>query len=116
MATNIFGNISPPPGVDKYVNQAGTTGAQGGGLFLLITNIFRFAAVIGGLVLIFQIIMGGYGYLMAGGDSKKVEAAWAKIWQAVLGLAIVVGAFAIAGVVGRLFGINILSPELYGPQ
>ena len=116
MATNIFGNISPPPGVDKYINQAGAAGAQGGGLFLLISNIFRLAAAVGGIILVFQIIMGGYGYLMAGGDPKKVEAAWAKIWHATLGLAIVAGAFAIAGVVGRLFGFNILSPTLYGPQ
>lgn len=116
MATNLFGNISPPPGVDKYITQAGASGAQGGGLFLLIANIFRFAAVVGGLILVFQIIMGGYGYLMANGDSKKVQLAWAKIWQAILGLAIVAGAFALAGVVGRLFGFNILSPTLYGPQ
>ena len=108
----LFGNVTPPAGVAKYISKGGS---QGGGLFILISNIFRLMAVVGGIILVFQIIMGGYGYLTANGDSKKVEAAWAKIWQAVLGLAIVASAFTIAGVVGRLFGINILSPEIYGP-
>jgi len=104
----IFGNITNPT---KY----GTDIDKGQGLFTFLSNVFKFAAVAGGIYLIIQIILAGFDYISASGDVKKTEAAWAKIWQSLLGLVIISSAFIIAGVVGRLTGINILSPEIYGP-
>lgn len=102
----LFGNITNPT---KYAS------AQGQGLFTFLGNILKFAAAAGGIYMIIQIILAGFDYINAAGDSKKTEAAWAKIWQSLVGLAIISAAFIIAGVIGRLTGINILSPEIYGP-
>lgn len=109
----VFGNISPPPGVDKFVSKAG---GQGAGLFLLISNLFKLAGVIAGIYFLFQIITAGYQYISSSGDSRVVEKAWAQIWQSILGLIIVAGAFLIAATIGRLFGIDIINPVIYGPQ
>jgi hypothetical protein len=49
------------------------------------------------------------------GDPKKFQQAGDTITQSILGLVIVAGAFILAGLVGRLTGINILSPTIYGP-
>ena len=105
--TSPFGTITNPT---NY------TGAQGQGLFDFLGNILKFAAVAGGIYMIIQIILAGYQYISASGDVKKTEAAWAQIWQSVLGLVIISAAFIIAGLVGRLTWINILSPEIYGPN
>jgi hypothetical protein len=104
----IFGNIDNPT---AYGSE--TDGGQG--LFSLISNILKFAGVVAGLFFILQIILAGYGYISANGDPKKTEAAWAKIWQSALGLAIVGSAFVLASVVGNVFGIDILNPVILGP-
>jgi hypothetical protein len=61
------------------------------------------------------LIFAGFQYISASGDVKKTEAAWAQIWQSLVGLLIISAAFIIAGLVGRLTGINILTPTIYGP-
>ncbi|MDP4009904.1 MAG: hypothetical protein Q8P53_02885 [Candidatus Shapirobacteria bacterium] len=105
-ADPLFGSVSNPT---KYNSK------NGEGLFLFLSNIFKLIAVIGGIFLIFQIIMAGFAYISASGDPKKTEAAWTKIWQSILGLLIIASAFIIAGVVERLTGINIINPVIYGP-
>lgn len=100
----------------KIENPTKYTSAQGQGLFDFLGNILKFAAVAGGIYMIIQIILAGFDYINAAGDAKKLENAWAKIWQSLIGLAIISAAFIIAGVIGRLTGLNILSPTLYGPN
>lgn len=102
----IFGTISNPT---NY------TSNQGSGLFTLISNILKLAGVIAGLFFVVQIIMAGFSYMSANGDQKKVDLAWAKIWQSLIGLLIVGGAFVLASVVGRIFGIDIINPTIVGP-
>lgn len=110
MLATIFGGISAPEAIAKY-----NKGTAGSGLFLFISNIFKFISVIGGIFLIFQIIMAGFAYISASGDPKKTEAAWIRIWQSILGLLIIASAFVIAGVVERLTGLKIINPVIYGP-
>lgn len=102
----IFGSITNPT---KY------SGNQGQGLFDFLSNLFKLAGLIGGIYMVIQFIQAGYGYLSANGDPKKIEQAWAKIWQSVLGLVIIASAFVLAGVVERLTDISILKPHLEGP-
>ncbi len=104
----IFGNIQAPTQLSKYT----TAGTQGQGLFLFLSNVLKFAAVIAGIVMVVQFVLAGYMYISANGDVKKTEQAWTKIWQAILGLVIIASAFTIAAVVGRLTGLNILNPTI----
>lgn len=116
-----IGPINPPSFFQKYTTtQDGDIvgGSQAAGLMILLNNILRLAIVIAGLFAFINIILAGYGFLGAGGDPKKIEAAWAKIWQSMLGLLIILGSFILAGIFGwLLFGDAraILSPKLYGP-
>jgi hypothetical protein len=102
----IFGNIANPTAI---------VSTNGSGLFTLLSNLFKLAGVVAGIFFVFQIILAGFGYLSASGDPKKTEVAFAKIWQSILGLTIVAGAFVLASVIGSLTGINILNPVIYGP-
>lgn len=108
MALSLFGPTIANPN-PKYPS------LEGSGLFTFLSNVFKFIAIAGGIFLIIQIIMAGFDYINAAGDVKKTEAAWAKIWQSILGIIIISSAFIIAGLVGRFTGINILNPTIYGP-
>lgn len=107
LAQGIIGSIPNPT---RY-----TSPNPGGGLFLFMSNIFKLAGTIGGLFLVFKLVIAGFDYLTADGDAKKTSLAWAKIWQSLLGLIIIASAFVIAGVAERITGIKILNPTIYGP-
>ncbi|MBU2592749.1 MAG: hypothetical protein ABH867_00115 [Patescibacteria group bacterium] len=103
-----FGTVNPPPGVSG--------GAAG--LVTFISNVLKLLIVAGGIYAVFNLIMAGYEFISAGGDSQKVAKAWNKIWQTGLGLLIVAGSFTIAAIFGRIIfgsGYSILSPVIYGP-
>lgn len=108
-APSIFGQVQNPL-------QGGYGGLGGIGPF--ITNVIRLLFVVAGVYSLFNFLIAGFEYINAGGDSKKLERAWSKIWQSLLGLVIMVAAFAIASLVGALIFGNanfIFNPVIYGP-
>lgn len=105
----IFGNVTPPAAVQN-LESAG--GGGGNGIFVLLSTIFKLAGTIAGIFFIIKIIMAGFTYLNSSGDEKKTAQAIATIWQSVIGFAIVASAFVLAGVIGNLFGIDILNPTI----
>lgn len=114
---DFVGNITPPSIFGQYGDDA-MVGSQAAGLMILLNNVLRLVIVLAGLFAFFNILIAGFGFLGASGDPKKVEAAWAKIWQSMLGLLIILGSFILAAIFGwLLFGDAraIMSPKLYGP-
>ncbi len=101
-----FGTIDNPT---KYNSTSGS------GLFSFLSNLFKTAGTIAAIFVVFQIISAGYLYISAAGDPKKFEQAWNKIWQALLGLIIVLSAFTIGAFTAKLTGIDPLHPTIYGP-
>jgi hypothetical protein len=67
--------------------------------------------ICGGLYFIFQFIIAAYDYLNAGGDMERIKNATRKITQAILGLIILVTAYAIISLLGNLIGLDILNPQ-----
>ena len=93
------------------------SGLSGIGPF--ITNIIRLLFVVAGIYALFNFLIAGFEYINAGGDSKKLDKAWSRIWQSLMGLVIMVAAFAIASLFGYIIfgsGFNILNPVIYGPN
>jgi hypothetical protein len=109
-AKDIIGTKIDPP-----------TGGYGGattGVVSLLTNILRLAFAAAGIFAFINFIIAGFQYMTAGGDSKAMSAAWARIWQSLLGLLIVVISFALASLISYLMFGNanaILNPKIYGP-
>ena len=107
----IFGQVQNP--------LAGTSYGNLGGVGLFITNIIRLLFVVAGIYALFNFLIAGFEYINAGGDSKRLEKAWSRIWQSLMGLVIMVASFAIASLFGYLIfgpGFSILNPVIYGPQ
>jgi len=112
---DVIGGITPPP---PFQGGAGQYGGYQTGLIAFFNNIVRLLIVIGGIWAFINLILAGYGFLSAGDDPKKMEAAWKKIWQSMLGLLFILGSFVLAVIFGHLlFGdpTAILQPKIYGP-
>ena len=78
----------------------------------------RTLIVIAVIYSVFNFILAGYAYISAGGDPKRIQDATAKIWQTILGLIVVAGAFVIAGVIGSILFNNpraLLQFKIYTP-
>lgn len=108
-----FGQISPPPGISSY----GDFAQPGKGIMLFANNLLKLVIVGAGIYAFLNFIIAGYDFLGAGGDSKKLEQAWGKIWQSLIGLSFVAGSFVLAAIFGWLIFKDptaILSPKLYG--
>ncbi len=81
----------------------------------LISNVIGVMTVIAGLWFIFNFIIGAYGYLSASGE-EGVKKASSKISYSLIGLVIVIAAFAIIAIIGEILGFRILHPELIIPD
>lgn len=100
-------------------NPYGGLTTPGAGFVGFFSNILRFVFVIAGILALINFFIAGFQYIMAAGDSKKLNSAWDRIWQSLLGLMIVVGSFVFAALIGQLFFGNalfILRPQIYGPN
>jgi hypothetical protein len=113
----IIGKITPPPFIEKYGDLSSSSEGPGG-LIKFLNNLIRLLIVVGGIWAFINLILAGYGFLSAGDDPKKMEAAWAKIWQSLIGLLFILGSFILASLFGwLLFGDAgaILNPKIYVP-
>ena len=77
----------------------------------LVANFVRLAFLAAGIFFLVQVVIGGISWISAGGDPKALEAARARITNAIIGLVIVVAAFAVSLMVTTVLGINIFSGE-----
>lgn len=76
----------------------------------IIGSILGFLTIVGGLWFFIQFVLGGYAWISSGGDKNSLETARNKIFNAVIGLVIVVSAWVIVGLVGKIVGLKILNP------
>jgi hypothetical protein len=96
--TALSGAASPGEAIGRLIQIVIWTLITGAGVYALI-----------------NFILAGYAFLSAENDPKKVEGAWAKIWQTALGLAFAAGALVLAGIFGQLIFGNasaILNPSI----
>lgn len=68
----------------------------------------RYIFAIAGIMLLVYLLFGGLQLMFAGGDPKKVQAAWGKITNAVIGFVIVFLSYWITQLFGELLNIQII--------
>jgi len=77
----------------------------------LVSNLYVIALFVAGLFFLIQLTVGGISWMGAGGDPKALQAARARLMNAMIGLVIVVAAFTITTIILAALGINIFSGE-----
>ena len=111
----IFGKIDNPL---PTINPGGGYGGVATGLPTLIGNLIGLITTIAGIAVLINFLLAGLDFITASGDPKRIENAWRKINMSLIGLIIVVVAFLITGIAGKLlFGSYsaFLTPKLFGP-
>lgn len=113
--SSFFGTVQAPPGVREY---DAAPGAGDLGVVLFLSNMLRLMTIGAGLFVLINIIIAGFDYISSQGDKSAHQKVRDKITFSIVGLAIMVGAYAIAALVGLLiFGDAgfIISPTICGP-
>lgn len=108
----IFGKVSEPPGIAKWGS------LTGGGLVGFLNAVLRLLIVVGAIWSLVNIIIAGYQFISSGGKPEAVASAWARIWQSLIGLIFIAGAFVLAAIFGQvIFGdpTAIINPKLIAP-
>lgn len=111
----VFAQVTPTPGsgiridiVPKNIPGFVDPGASGSNISNIINNVLKIIFVIAALLVLIFLIMGAFQWIMSGGEKEAVGKARLRITHALIGLAILVLAFVILGVVGTIVGINFL--------
>ncbi len=73
----------------------------------IISNAFKYVFYISGFLLLIYMIMGGFQLMFSKGVPKAVSAGWAKVTNALIGFIIILFAYAITSILGKVFGITI---------
>lgn len=93
------------------IGDSALTGFQAGTTLEKVLSIaLGGVTIVAGVYLLFVFVIAAFSWLSAGGDSGKVEKARDSMVQGLLGLTLIVAAYAIIGVIGTVFGIDILKP------
>ncbi|OGY19048.1 MAG: hypothetical protein A2900_00880 [Candidatus Chisholmbacteria bacterium RIFCSPLOWO2_01_FULL_50_28] len=104
----LIGNIGNPlPAYGSYLSAT-----------LLLSNIIRIVTIFAGIYAFINIVMAGIGFIGASGNPEAIQRSWQKIYQSLIGLAVVIVSFAIAGLLGLLLygsADAILRPTITGP-
>ena len=100
MLAQIFENITPFPtatyGTDTTIGK-------------IISDILPYIFWISGILILIYLIMGGFQLMLSAGDPKKVQGAWGKITNAVIGFVIIFVAYWVTQLVGKVFNISIIN-------
>ncbi len=81
----------------------------------LIRIIVNMILIIAGVLVFAFMLVGGIQYISSGGDKVQAQSARDKITYAIIGLVIIVAAYAVAKVLEVVFGINIFNFNLPVP-
>src|SRR5258708_190965 len=78
----------------------------------IITGLLNITIIVSAIIFFFMLVIGGVRWIISGGDKGQTEAARNQITAALVGLVIVFAAWAIAQLVGALFGFDIFHLSL----
>lgn len=78
----------------------------------LISVILKNAYVIAGLLMLVLILMGGFGYLTSGSDSKQAQSGKDAITWAIAGFFVIFCSYWILQIVRVITGVDIINPGL----
>ena len=102
----VVGEIQAPPGVEKQINKAITSGAitaDENALLFFISNMLKIVVILLGVWVIFNIILAGYDFINNKDSAAGRTKARDRLTMSVIGLLLIVAAYTVTGVIGAIF-------------
>lgn len=109
-AAGIGCGIGFGPIAEALCGKGADAATAGGQLNKVISTIIGVMTAVAAIWFIFQFITAGYQWISSGGDKTNLQQARDKITNSMIGLIIVVSAWIIIGVIGKIVGLDILNP------
>lgn len=107
----IIGGVEPPPAVG-VVNSASGSDI---GIVFFISRLIRFANIVAGILVMINFVIAGFTYVANAGSTSVNEKVKDQMTWSVLGILLIVGSYALAGIFGLVFYGDptfIISPTL----
>lgn len=101
--------------IQNFSIPSGKVGNHANALADYITIFWETAFILSGLGFLLYLLLGGFRYLMAGGDQKAVMEAKNIIVHAIIGLGIIAASFVIIRIVESIFGLTIITGAIKLP-
>lgn len=95
-AVSADGNTNPISAVDLGIGYGAATGLGSQDVRVTVASIIRTAMGLLGIVAVVIILIGGFRWMTAGGNEEQVGEAKKWIFSGVIGLAIILSAYALA--------------------
>lgn len=109
---DIFGKISPPPGISSSMALDPVAGL---GKFL--GTVVNLVIVASGLFMLIYLLWGAFDWIASGGEKERVEKARNKITNALIGMLLIFVVLTIFGVfTGEILGIIKISNRVWQIQ
>ena len=102
-----FGQVAKDNEVIGTTDYDPEDGAAGFGA--LMGQILRIVVTVAGLILFIYLLWGGLGWITAGGDKSKVEAARNRITQSIIGMIVLAGTIAIFAIMQSALNFEIFT-------
>jgi len=102
---DVVGTFSPPGKIPQY--QTDTVG--------FVSAFIKVFVIVAGIYTLWQLLLGGFGYISASGDKTKTEQASKRITMAIIGIIVIASSFLLIAIISFiLFGKAdaILNPQL----
>lgn len=93
-----------------------TTIAPINNIVVVVKGIIQFILIIAFVIAFIMLIIGGLRWILAGGDEKSVEKARNTITAALIGLVIVLVAYAIIRIVEVFFNVTLITGAVSVPR
>jgi hypothetical protein len=105
---NSLGTLDAP--IEAFSPKGGDEEAAATVIENIISMGLGGVTIVAGLYFILVVVVAGFNWLSAGGDTGKVGKARDSIIQGLIGIVIIVAAYTIIGIVGSVFGLSLLNP------
>lgn len=105
-----LGKIAPPPGT---VPDAGAD--PSGFVATLVRNSLTLLLIVSFVIALIWMIINGLRFILAQGDEKTISSAWSHIYWTLIGMAVIMGSFAIIKIVETFFQVTIISGDFRLP-
>lgn len=96
---------------EAVVTAGGNAQSVAAAFVALLSNVVGFMTLLGGIFFLIMFLQAGFNWLMAGGDSGKVDKAKARMTNSAIGLLIMIITVGIVGIVGGVLGLDILNVQ-----
>lgn len=106
---NFGGGISDPTVGGFFSDDSKDAANTLNNLELMVSRLIGSLTALAGIAFLMYFFLGAFYWITAGGDTSKIQKARDQMVQGVIGMIVIIIAYAVVGTIGTILGIDILN-------